>query len=123
MSVAKIARAAVGVAIVAILGFVVLDWWGDYNSANSKPPVAPVATSTDTSGTPTVAVLGVGVTKIDGVNFRVKPASSAKLIRGLKKGEQVTVLLKEGQWYKVEDSAGKTGWVTANADYVELQKQ
>ena len=66
---------------------------------------------------------GVAVVKIDGVNFRTKPSSSAKLIRGLKKGEKVTVLLKDGQWYKVKDSKGKTGWVTANGDYVVLEGQ
>lgn len=122
MSVQKMVRAAAGVVVIAVLGFVVLNWWNEYKSAPAVPPAtltSPGAAST----TPTESVTGAAVVKIDGVNFRTKPSSSAKLIRGLKRGETVTVILKDGQWYKIEDSRGKTGWVTANGDYVALEGQ
>jgi len=119
---AKMIRAAIGVVIVIVLGFTVLNWWNDYKSAAATKKVAVVTTTTGSTA-PTVTVTGIGVAKIDGVNFRTKPSSSAKLIRGLKKGEKVTVLMKEGTWYKVKDSKNKTGWVTANGDYVVLTKQ
>jgi len=116
----KIIRAAVGVVVIMVLGFVVMNWWNDYKSAAATKNVAAVVAATTATPAPAAAVTGVGVAQIDGVNFRTKPSSSAKLIRGLKKGEKVTVLLKEGSWYKVKDSKGKTGWVTANGDYVVL---
>lgn len=122
MSVMKIVRAGLGVVVVVALGFVVMNWWSDFKSAstNGNPSTsAPVQGSPST--VPTETVTGIGVAKIDGVNFRTKPSSTAKLIRGLKKGEKVTILLKDGQWYQVKDSKGKTGWVTANADYVAIQ--
>lgn len=122
MSVQKIVRAVVGVLVIAALGFVVLNWWNEYKSAPVVPATSVTSPGT-ASTTPTESVTGVAVVKIDGVNFRTKPSSSAKLIRGLKRGETVTVILKDGQWYKVEDSRGKTGWVTANGDYVALEGQ
>lgn len=124
MTASKLIRAALGVAVVIVLGIVVMNWWGDFRSAGSFKPTTTVTTPTGGASTSTTeAVSGIAIVKIDGVNFRTKPSSSAKLIRGLKKGEEVTVVLKDGQWYKVEDSKGKTGWVTANGDYVTLQGQ
>lgn len=121
MSVAKIVRAVVGIVVLVALGIVVMNQWSDYKSAKATMPAAPVTAPGETSTTATSTVLGIGVAKIDGVNFRTKPSSSATLIRGLKKGEKVTVLLKDGQWYRVKDSKGKTGW--ASADYVTLQSK
>ncbi len=123
MNVSKMVRAAIGVVVIIALGFTVMNMWNEYKSAAATTKKATATTTTSPSTTPTVTVSGVGVTKIAGVNFRVKPASSAKLIRGLKKGEKVTVLLKEGTWYKVKDSKGKIGWVTANGDYVVVTEQ
>jgi uncharacterized protein YgiM (DUF1202 family) len=123
VSLAKVLRAALGIAIVVAVGLVVMHFWDEFKSA----PVSAPATSAATPGAPstpsTTTVTGVAVIKIDGVNFRTQPASNAKLIRGLKKDEKVTVLLKDGQWYKVKDSKGTTGWVTANGAYVVLQGQ
>jgi len=121
VSVAKVVRAVIGIVVVFALGVVVMNQWNDFKTARSNMPATPTTSAGDTSSTATSTVLGVGVAKINGVNFRVKPSSSAALIRGLKKGEKVTILLKDGQWYRVKDSKGKLGWVTANGDYVALQ--
>jgi uncharacterized protein YgiM (DUF1202 family) len=120
----KVVRAIIGIVIVIALGVVVKNWYDDFKSASSIAAYSQSKTDSSTaSATATATVtLGVGVAKIEGVNFRVKPATSAKLIRGLKKGEQVTVILKDGQWYQVKDSKGKIGWVTASSDYVSLKK-
>ncbi len=123
MSVAKIVRATAGVIVVVVLGFVVMNMWNDYKVAAKNMPSAPAATPGSPSTVPSSTVSGAGVVKMSGVNFRTKPSSSAKLIRGLKEGEKVTILLKDGQWYKIEDSKGKTGWVTATGGYVVLEGQ
>jgi uncharacterized protein YgiM (DUF1202 family) len=123
VSLAKVLRAALGIAIVVAVGLVVMHFWDEFKSAPVSSPATSAATSGEPSTPSTATVTGVAVIKIDGVNFRTQPASNAKLIRGLKKDEKVTVLLKDGQWYKVKDSKGTTGWVTANGDYVVLQGQ
>jgi SH3-like domain-containing protein len=123
VNLAKVIRAVVGVVVVVALGIVVMNYYNDFKAARASAPAMPslLGTTQTTASASATTTLGVGVARIDGVNFRVKPASSAKLIRGLKKGEKVTVLLKDGQWYQVKDSKGKIGWVTSNADYVALE--
>lgn len=123
MKVWRVARAIIGIVVVIGLGMVVKNWYDDFRSASrsAAPSQAKSAATTSSAPATGTVTLGIGVAKIEGVNFRVKPATSAKLIRGLKKGEKVTVILKDGQWYQVKDSKGKTGWVTSNSDYVALQ--
>ncbi len=121
MSVARLVRAGLGIAVIGVLGFVVMGWWNEYKTAPRPVPTASSETSAST--VPSSTVSGPAVVKMTGVNFRTKPSSSAKLIRGMKEGEEVTVLLKEGDWYKVTDSKGKTGWVTATGGYVVLTEE
>jgi uncharacterized protein YgiM (DUF1202 family) len=120
---ARIIRAAVGVIVVVALGFVVMNWWNDYRSTAKSKPSTPVVAPGTPSTVPSSTVAGVAVVKMNGVNFRMKPSSSAKLIRGLKEGEKVTIILQDGQWFKVKDAKGKTGWVTATGGYVVLEEQ
>jgi len=121
----KLVKAALGVIVILVLLITVFNWYGDFKTASLRAAsVAP--TSTVDAGDASTIVTGTAgttyaVMKLDGVNFRVKPTSSAKLIRTFKKGEKVTVFAKEGQWYKVKDKKDKSGWITTNADYVELQ--
>jgi uncharacterized protein YgiM (DUF1202 family) len=121
----RLVKAVLGIIMVLIVASVVYNWWGDYKSASVAAVGATTQTvnpdgsqiATGTSGTT------YGIIRIDGVNFRQSPATNAKLIHGLKKGDKVLVLAKEGQWYKVKDTKGKTGWVTASTDYVALRVQ
>ena len=119
----KLVKAALGIIMVLIVASVVYNWWGDYRSASLAAVVSTAQTVKPTGSQIATSAAGTtyGVIRIDGVNFRVSPASNAKLIRGLKRGDRVVVLDKQGQWYKVKDNKGKTGWVTASSDYVALQ--
>ena len=121
----KLVKAVLGIVVVLVLASVVYNWWGDFKSASVT--VAGTTTQTVNPGGSQIATGSAGTTygliRIDGVNFRVSPNSTSKLIRGLKKGDKVVVLAKEGQWYKAKDTKGKTGWVTASSDYVALQEK
>jgi cell wall-associated NlpC family hydrolase len=56
------------------------------------------------------------------VNMRTSPSTSAPIIRSLKKGEQITVIEKvNSYWYKVEDTAGKKGYISTSSKYIQLQ--
>ena len=72
------------------LGFVVMNWWNDYQSAAKSKPSTPAVPLRRTASTRAVVhrSRASAVVKIDGVNFRTKPSSSAKLIRGLKEGRE-----------------------------------
>ncbi|MCF2937774.1 SH3 domain-containing protein [Paenibacillus alkaliterrae] len=57
-----------------------------------------------------------------GVNFRTSPSASASVIRTLKKGEQVSVVDKvNSYWYKVSDSSGRTGYISASSKYISIE--
>ncbi|MDQ6421171.1 SH3 domain-containing protein [Paenibacillus sp. LHD-117] len=55
-----------------------------------------------------------------GINMRTGPSTSDSVIRMLKKGEQITVLEETNGWYKVSDSSGTTGYISASTKYTEL---
>ena len=121
MNIPRIIRGALGIVVVFIIASVVYNWYGEFKAGPKTPAVAPVAGSVAPPSSVVATVTGVGIARIDGVNFRTSPAFNAKLIRGLKKNERVTILSKEGQWYQIKDSKGKIGWVSASGDYVILQ--
>lgn len=55
-----------------------------------------------------------------GVNLRTSPSTSASIIRQLPKGETVTILEESGSlWYKVQDSANQTGYISASSKYTQ----
>lgn len=59
-----------------------------------------------------------------GVNFRSAPSTSASIIRSLKKGEEVTIIEKVNSfWYKIQDSNGKTGYLSTSSNYLKLQNK
>ena len=121
MSKGKLIRAAIGLIIVVALGIVVLNWYKDFKAASVAARAAKAVQASVEASAAATPTATVGVTKIGGVNFRSKPSSSGKLIRALKRGEKLTVLLKDGKWYKVKDKKGKTGWVTADSEAVMVE--
>jgi uncharacterized protein YgiM (DUF1202 family) len=135
MDLVKLAKAAVGVIIVIVLFIIVMNWWGDYRSAtaakagsgstvtsstanNGEASSDSTSTTTDGSETNSNAPEAL-VVSVDGLNFRREPDSSAKTLRGLSKGERLTVLATEAGWYKVEDSKGVVGYITSNPSYTK----
>lgn len=56
-----------------------------------------------------------------GVNMRTAPSTSSKVIRTLKRGEDLTVIEKvNNYWYEVKDSTGKKGYVSTNDKYLSI---
>lgn len=131
---ANVLKGAAGVAVLFVLLTTVSRWWGDYR-ASDAPAGSSVATSTaspegegakepktadpgDTEKAPeakTVVVL------TEGLNFRQEPSRDAKVIRGLAKGEKMTLVKTESGWHQVEDKEGTRGWISANTTYSEVQ--
>lgn len=58
---------------------------------------------------------------VAGVSFRDKPSTSSNVMRYLKKDEIVTVLaMVNPSWYQIQDSQGKTGYVSSSTKYIAL---
>lgn len=120
---ARLIKSVIGLVIVAVLLVIVSNWWGQYRSAASRAVDANATATVDATATPSSEpTVTVGVVLIEGLNFRKAPDSASATIRGFKKGEKLTIVLKKGDWYKVKDSKGVTGWVTAKPSYVKVEK-
>ena len=123
----RLVRSLIGIIVMVILLIVVNNWWGDYKDAASRLPDAPATSTVDATktapatGSPSVARKTVLVL-IDGLNFRKKPETGSATIRGLKKGEKLTLVKAQEDWYQVRDSDGAVGWVAAKPQYVRLEK-
>jgi len=132
-------RAAAALVVLATLVITVRGWWTQYKTA--PPATGGVTATSEATATPGAAepveappqepappeeapaeeqVLEV---LTDGLNFRVDPDATAKAIRGLQKGETVTVLNKNGGWYQVRTEQGDTGWITDNPSYTRTKKK
>jgi uncharacterized protein YgiM (DUF1202 family) len=70
------------------------------------PTPAPVPPPAETSKEKKVKV----TTK--SLRVRASPSIKAKTIARLKSGAEVKLLSEKGEWYKVEYSKGKNGWVS-----------
>lgn len=55
------------------------------------------------------------------VSFRDKPNTSSNVMRYLKAGETVTIQeTVNAYWFKVQDSSGKTGYVSSGSKYISV---
>ena len=95
--------------------------------SSASDPQAGDATGGDTESTdgaaekpaaPTVVL----VVEVDGLNFRKEPNSDSPAMRGLAKGERVTLLEDQGDWYKVRDAKKVIGYITSNPSYTSKVK-
>lgn len=125
-------KATAALTMLAVVCFVVAGWLKDYRDATQRS-VVPQSQTSEASETvePSEPAPASGderadrpvvlVVKIDGLNFRKQPKSDGAPIRGLKKGEKVTLVGKEGSWFVVRDSKGVEGYISSNPQYTEEQ--
>lgn len=127
------ARAIAASLVLIVLFSVANNWWGDYRrAAGARAKASTVATdspSPDKEGSgasddqskaaePQESAVVLTV-QIDGLNLRKKASKDADVVRGLDKGEKLTVLDEQDDWYRVKTSKGETGWITADASYTK----
>ena len=116
----KLVRALLGVAVVGLIVVMLNSWWSEYRTASQGSASSVVATTSPNPASTVTPVKALVLT--DGLNLREKPDVTAKSIRGLKRDETLIVVGQTGSWAEVRDSAGATGWVTNNAQYVKILK-
>jgi SH3-like domain-containing protein len=109
-------KAIAGIAILVVLVVIVNSWMGQYRIAAQR--VAKEATSTveatstaTATSTPTPVAQVVPLLVARDVPLRTAPASKAKVVRMLKKGEKLTVVSSQLPWIRVRDGAGRSGYV------------
>ncbi len=130
----KLTRAAVGVVVVAILFGLVANYIGNYREATRAGGSASssgTATPTPDGSTPSTSAADssepeasaqVLIVAVDGLNFRKEPSGQSRAMRGLSKGEKLTLLATEGDWFKVRDGNNVVGYITSNPAYTDVAK-
>jgi len=127
-------RAVAAVVVLTVLVLTVTRWWREYKDAPSssatttQSALPPSASNKEGSTTPAQASKSgkstdVVVVLINGLNLRKSPDSDAKAIRGLNKGERLTLIKTQGSWYMVKTSEGDEGWTSANPSYSKVEKR
>lgn len=122
MDAGRWAKGAVGLIVLIALFVVVLTWIGDYRAAQSLSSTNTETTATVTGAENATAqpeAAQVLVVQVQGLNLRQEPSGTSRAHRGLAKGERVVLISQEGEWYKVRDSAGTVGYITANPAYTK----
>ena len=126
-------KSLAGVVVLAILFVLVANWVGDYRQATNADGggSSTEATKSADGEEPTTTAsapdgaqqpVQVLVVAVDGLNFRAEPDGQSKALRGLSKGEKVTLLSTEGDWFKVRDSNKVVGYITSNPTYTDVAK-
>ncbi len=140
MNAMKLLKAAVGIVVLLLLAGLVMNWVGDYrdatkkdSGANAEATTTPAAdgqngteaetpASDQESTQKSTSSAKILVVSVDGLNFRTEPSGQAKAIRGLKKGEKVTLLATQGNWYKIRDAKKVIGYITSDPAYTDSAK-
>lgn len=128
----KWVRGLVALVVLVSIALVVRGWWTEYKAAprpsqETTQTAEPVDTVDEPQEEPDAAPAEepakpvVLIVRTDGLNFRVKPDSTSEAIRGLEKGETLTVITKEGDWYQVKTEKDETGWITDNPSYTKAE--
>ncbi len=107
-----------GILIIAVVMAVSLCGCGKANGGEdtAATTTTTVTTVQTTAGTTAQAYPFVGYVNATTLNVRPTPDTSGYAIGGLKWGDTVTILSREGDWYAIS-FAGQTGYI--NAQYVQ----
>jgi len=144
----KVLKAVGGALAILILVITVARWYGDYrisatdkvieeatssvqgegSEASDQEPTAeenePAASGSDSGSEEPEQAKPTSKTVVvltDGLNFRKEPKKGAAVIRGLDKGEKLTLIEEADGWYYVETSDGTKGYISASSSYSEIQ--
>jgi SH3-like domain-containing protein len=88
---------------------------------SARTPAAVTTQTVDATSTPVSGMTGTVIA--EGSHLRDYPASGGAVLKDLAKGVTFEVVEKRGDWYRIKDSTGNIGWVTADKKYVEVTQQ
>jgi uncharacterized protein YgiM (DUF1202 family) len=87
-------------------------------TANSTEPTVTASVATSTT---TTTVTGMtAVTRVD-LKLRSQADASSEVLATSRKGSTLTVLERQGTWFRVKDGAGHIGWIPNNSQYIDVR--
>jgi peptidoglycan DL-endopeptidase CwlO len=96
-------------------------YWFKVRDKNGK--IGYVSANSKYISTHDLLAEGFHGTVLAGVNLRTAPDTDSRIIRLLKRNENVSVIQKvNAYWYKVLDQHGSIGYVSANSKYIDVDE-
>jgi len=141
--IARPLRAAIGLAVLFTILFIVNGYVREYRSlersqtgasaAGSSSPTSATAEGGE-EGTPAAEGEAASpadtpeekpavyvIVRIDGLNLRVKPDKASESQKGLSKGDRLVLLSEVDGWYEVRTESGEQGWVSSSSTYTSIE--
>jgi hypothetical protein len=121
--VVRLLRRAVPWILLGVVGFACLSYYTDYKEQAAKlnkPAAATTAKGKAATAKGKAAAAPSMVMAVTEVNWHKEPSAASDTIRLLRKDEKLTLVSKDGTWYKVTDASGQTGYLTASDQYTKL---
>lgn len=90
-------------------------------SASAQGSGSQTATSSTPAGSVTTTVTGMVATVRVDLSLRSQPATGTPIVATAREGSVLTVLAKQGSWFRVKDKIGYVGWVPNDTAYISLK--
>lgn len=109
------------VVVVWVLSGIMSDF-GRTKTAMTVLAQGSAGSASETSTAPSVVttVTGLIATVRSDVPLRSQPATSAAGIIMAQQGSVLSILAKQGTWFRVKDGAGHLGWIPNNTKYIAV---
>jgi cytoskeletal protein RodZ len=117
--------------VIPWVAFAIVVWalsgtWSDFQRAKqaadlvASTDVTVTASASASSSVATTVTGMVAVTRVD-VTLLAQPAAGSQALATSAKGTTLTVLTKQGAWFRVKDPAGHIGWVPDDVQYLDVR--
>jgi SH3-like domain-containing protein len=124
----KVVRAIVPWIALALVVWVLYGAWGRFsvNRAQAEAQKAAAAATTSTpAASPSAATTVTGMVAIArvAVTLRSEPEASSESLATAKKGATLTIMSKQGTFFRVKDKAGHIGWIANDSASITVRKK
>jgi hypothetical protein len=101
--------------------------WGSFQQAKQVADAAaaastePTVTATSTVASAETTVTGmVAVARVD-VSLRAQADMASEILATARKGSTLTILSRQGTYFRVKDPAGHVGWIPNDVKYIDVR--
>jgi len=124
----RVVRAIVPWIALALVVWVLYGAWGRFSENRAlveAQKAAASATTTTPTATASVATTVTGMVAVARVpvTLRSEPETSSESLATAKKGATLTIMTKQGTFFRVKDKAGHIGWIANDSASITVRKK
>jgi len=121
----RIVRSIVPWVVLGLVVWALVGMWGSFQRSKQSVDATlgsaePTVTAPASAGASSAVTGMVAVTRID-VQIRALPDTASEVLTTSRKGSTLTILSKQGTYFRVKDGAGHIGWIPNDVKYVDVR--